>query len=150
MFTNVLVAIDRSTHAQAALREAADIARTQGASLTIVTVYSTTFPVIFNAPMEQTVYDEYAAASTSDAEAILAEAAAALPAGLEATMLKLEGDPAAVVTERATQGRHDLIVLGSRGRGDAASILLGSVSHNVLQHSRVPVLIVHVPDLERV
>ena len=46
------------------------------------------------------------------------------------------------VLEQIERGRHDLVVLGSRGRGTVRSALLGSVSHYVLHRSAIPVLIV--------
>jgi Universal stress protein family len=62
----------------------------------------------------------------------------------------VDGTPAEVILHQAAVGSHDLIVLGSRGRGDLASIMLGSVSHRVVHHSHVPVPVVHVPDENRI
>jgi nucleotide-binding universal stress UspA family protein len=150
MFKSIVVGVDRSEHARAALREAVDIARTQNAALTAVVAYGTTVPWIpALAPMASSVVDEFYKAVHADAEELAKETGAAIPAELHATVLIVDGDPAQAILDQAAAGGHDLIVVGSRGRGDASSLFLGSVSHAVLHHSRVPVLIVHVPSIEK-
>ena len=149
MFTSILVGIDRSEHAHVALSQAVDIARTQNASLTVLVAYSTLMPWGPVAPLPQSAVDEFVAGVQSDAQAIADEARSTIPAELHAEILVVEASPAEALLDQAATGHHDLIVVGSRGRGDAESFLLGSVSHAVLGHSRVPVLIVHVPSVER-
>jgi nucleotide-binding universal stress UspA family protein len=47
------------------------------------------------------------------------------------------------IVEIADEYEAAVIVLGSQGRSTRKSILLGSVSHEVVQHSSRPVLVVH-------
>lgn len=148
MFASILVGIDRSEHAKVALSQAIDIARTQKASLTVLVAYSTLMPWGPVAPLPQSAVDEFVAGVRAEGQAIADEAKAAIPAEVTSSVLVVDASPAEAILDQAIAGGHDLIVVGSRGRGDAESFLLGSVSHAVLHHSRVPVLIVHVPSVE--
>jgi nucleotide-binding universal stress UspA family protein len=148
MFKSIVVGVDRSQHAQAALAQAVDIARTQQSALTVVIAYSTVMPWGPVAPLPQNSVDEFLAGMRADAKAIADETAAAIPKELNPDIRVIDGAPAQAILDQVEAGKHDLIVVGSRGRGDASSLLLGSVSHAVLHHSRVPVLIVHVPSVE--
>jgi nucleotide-binding universal stress UspA family protein len=51
------------------------------------------------------------------------------------------GDPATAILAIAADGVHDLIVMGSHGRGRIHRALLGSVSERVLREAPVPVLL---------
>ena len=51
-----------------------------------------------------------------------------------------EGHPAAVLTDTSTNA--DLLVVGSRGHGAFAGMLLGSVSVHVSAHSHCPVVVI--------
>jgi nucleotide-binding universal stress UspA family protein len=148
MFKSIVVGVDRSQHAQAALAQAVDIARTQQSALTVVIAYSTVMPWGPVSPLPQSSVDEFLTGVRADAKAIADETAAAIPKELKPDIRVIDGAPAQAILEQVDAGKHDLIVVGSRGRGDASSLLLGSVSHEVLNHSRVPVLIVHVPSVE--
>ena len=53
----------------------------------------------------------------------------------------LEGRVAAAICDTADEVEADLILMGSRGRSDLESLLLGSVAHRVLHLARQPVLI---------
>ncbi len=53
-----------------------------------------------------------------------------------------DGRPASVILQVADREKADLIAIGRRGRGGVAELLLGSVSHEIVLHSKRPVLLV--------
>jgi nucleotide-binding universal stress UspA family protein len=137
MFKSILVAWDGSEHAKRALAQAVDLARTQDARLTLLTVA----PPLHVWPGYVPPISE--ADLISAAEKTLAEGEALVPDGIPVSGRAVPGDPGAELLKRAGAADHDLIVMGSRGRGAVRSAFLGSVSHFVLNRTTVPVLIVH-------
>jgi nucleotide-binding universal stress UspA family protein len=142
MFQNILVAIDGSPDADQALAQAIDLARCEHALLTL-------FSAVATPPAAAYIGAGGAAAATlardaeGETEAVLRTAVDRVPDQVSVrTVLSREPVRLALVRQIKT-GRHDLVVMGSRGRGGVRSALLGSVSHYVLNHGQVPVLIVH-------
>jgi nucleotide-binding universal stress UspA family protein len=141
MFHNILVAVDGSPDAEQALTEAIDLADSEHSSLTLITAVTRLPPTIFFAGGEAVgllLEDAH-----TEAEAILRRARERVPAGMPVTTVLTEQPIRSALTRQIVDGAHDLVVMGSRGRGAVRSALLGSVSHYVLHHSPVPVLIVH-------
>ena len=142
MFHNILVAVDGSAHADRALSEAIDIARGSRARLTIITGVPE--------PRAGTMIALASAATAAlgpellkEADGILRAAADRVPDDISVTTILTEDPIRSAIVRRIAEGHHDLVVMGSRGRGAVRSAVLGSVSHHVLHHSPVPVLIVH-------
>jgi nucleotide-binding universal stress UspA family protein len=136
MFRSILVAVDGSAHSARAVAEAVDLATAANGSLALISVGAP--PRIWPSPYTAVVPDselEHAAGKVVD------EAAASL--SMPASKLVRVGRPADEVVAAAREGSHDLIVMGARGRGGVTSLLLGSVSHGVLNQSPTAVLIVH-------
>lgn len=53
-----------------------------------------------------------------------------------------QGSPARTILAYAEETNADVIVIGSRGLGSFGEFVLGSVSHNVVQHAKIPVLVI--------
>jgi nucleotide-binding universal stress UspA family protein len=141
VFLNILVAIDGSEHGAAALRTAAQLAREEHARLTVLTAVP---PAPAFAQLTAP-----GVAALGDAAHLLGEAGARMTKQIEAgpddvsvTSIVMAGPPAQVILERLREGRHDLLVMGTRGLGRVGSALLGSVSQTVLHAAEVPVLVV--------
>jgi nucleotide-binding universal stress UspA family protein len=141
MFHNILVAVDGSPDAEQALTEAIDLAEGEHTPLTLITAVTqlpATAYMTAGEALRRLVEDAHA-----DAEAILRRARERVPDDLPVTAVLTEQPIRAALIDQIAKGEHDLVVMGSRGRGAVRAALLGSVSHYVLHHSPVPVLIVH-------
>jgi nucleotide-binding universal stress UspA family protein len=139
MFRSILVAVDGSRAAARALEEAIDLARGEGARLTLISV-AVPPRRLFSPPYALPVPSE----DQLEAEAlqILERAEKLVPDDVPVSTVLRRGSAAKAILERIEDGEHDLVVMGSRGLGPAGSVLLGSVSRAVLAHSRVPALVV--------
>jgi nucleotide-binding universal stress UspA family protein len=142
VFHNILVAVDGSPHADQALTEAIDLAEGAHARLTLLmAIVPPPAVAYFGATGEAVV--RVIQDAEAEAEAILQRARDRVPDDVSvATVLTRQPVLPALISQ-IKDGHHDLVVMGSRGRGAVRSALLGSVSHDVLHHSPVPVLIVH-------
>jgi nucleotide-binding universal stress UspA family protein len=146
MFRRLLVAIDSSAHAQRALLEAAELAQTNSGRLTVMTVAPepSVWALggdIYGAPLDLSQLHEQVERSY---RMMLDAAAATVPESVPVSTALKHGAPGPAIVDEAKAGDHDLIVMGSRGRGELSSLLLGSVSHHVLQASPIPVLVTRV------
>ncbi len=56
------------------------------------------------------------------------------------------GNPVDVIIEAAETKNCDLIVMGSKGQGGLAGMLMGSTAKKVMQQAKIPVLMVRLPD----
>jgi nucleotide-binding universal stress UspA family protein len=142
MFRNILVSVDGSDHAQRALDEAIDIARAGRGRLTILTAVNQ--PPAWAA---SSIATGAAALSALDLEReavqVMRCAVSCVPDDVPVTTLISRRPIRSALMKAVASGDYDLLVMGSRGRRALAASLLGSVSHYVLNHSPIPVLIVH-------
>lgn len=135
----IVVGVDGSDRASAALRQAVEIALDWEAELTAVVAIPVAtgggamswLPVAVD---RQVLLDDITESLGSAIDKALRGR------DLDVARHVLDGSPAALLTEFSTA--VDLVVVGTRGRGGFAGMLLGSTSQTVLQHSTCPVMTV--------
>jgi nucleotide-binding universal stress UspA family protein len=141
-YRHILVAYDGSPEADLALAHAVAIAQTSRARLALVTVVPPPPLLAWQAPGGlQGMHDS----QQSELDLRLRAAADLVPDDLSLTTRLLDGDPARELLRAAREGDHDVIVMGSRGRGRVSAAVLGSVSNHVMHEADVPVIVIHRP-----
>ena len=138
MFKKMLLATDGSPDAREALKYTRDLALRDDGQVIVVHAFE-----VLPSFLERSRRDELVVRQTIEGERLASEAVQKLQeAGVEVIVEVREGPAADAILRVAEARQPDLIVMGSRGRGELASLLLGSVSHRVLAHAHVPVMIV--------
>lgn len=152
MFRNILVAIDGSAHAARALAEAIDLAERDHARLTIMTSVPDPSSWLLSGGGYGGAVDYAALGQETEREYqdLLERAVSQVPQDVSVTKRLQHGRAGDRILEQMKEGGHDLVVMGSRGRGNVSSLVLGSVSHQVLNAAPAAVLIMHAEGTEAV
>jgi nucleotide-binding universal stress UspA family protein len=141
---NILAAVDGSAESRRAARLARDLAVRSGSELTLVCVIP---PAILPSSPDPDVILPWNLVAFQKAEQRAAqETLKALSKEVESPGLTvncrvLRGSPAEAISKLASSLKADLVVVGSRGKGKVARVLLGSVSDRLAHISKQPVLI---------
>jgi nucleotide-binding universal stress UspA family protein len=143
----IVIGIDDSENARAALRWAIEEARLRGVPVQAVHAWEPPIvaPVVDVGPVPPgplldlpVLMKEMKRAAEELAERVVSEVADEA-SGVEVRPVAVEGRPASALVE-AAEGA-DLLVVGSRGLGGFKDLVLGSVSHQVASHAPCPVVI---------
>ncbi|HEX5465354.1 MAG TPA: universal stress protein [Candidatus Limnocylindrales bacterium] len=140
----LLVAVDGSPDAQKAVALVAATSWPADTSIRLVAVAETipawlALPTEGIPPIDPEAIDR--AAAKELAAALEASAVPLRDAGLTVETVLRTGRPATVIAQEASDAKVDLVVVGSRGQGPFRSMLLGSVSAEVVDAATVPVLV---------
>jgi nucleotide-binding universal stress UspA family protein len=138
----ITVGVDGSDHAQPALEWAVKEAGIRHAPLTVLTVHEVAIsgwtgkPITY--PVDQA--EEEQARHVTEAAAVKAAAELGESKPASVTVRSVTGVAAKELINAS--GDADLIVVGMRGGGGFASLVMGSVSSQVVHHAKCPVVVV--------
>jgi nucleotide-binding universal stress UspA family protein len=144
MFRSIVVGTDGSDTATQAVRQAADLARSVGAKLELVSAYEPVSEARLREERRQAPEDlQWAINPREDVDSTLESAAdIARQAGVEVEVFSRQGDPADAILDVAEEQDADLIIVGNKGMTGAKRFLLGSVPNKVSHHAPCSVLII--------
>jgi nucleotide-binding universal stress UspA family protein len=144
----IVVGVDGSDGSKTALRWAAEEARLRDAELRVVHVFHSESAWRDLAVAEGMTGEQFARVQErlreqdrEQAQELVAAAVREIEDGVNVQSVVLhDHHPAQALVEQAEGA--DLLVVGSRGRGGFAGLVLGSVSQQCLYHARCPVVVV--------
>lgn len=140
MFQKILLATDGSEHAKKATKTTIHLAKTLSQSSIIL------MHVIGRGPtrseLAEANYDVRSLLTMKSQQALRSIKDEITQEGLSISIEVGLGEPAKEIIELARQQKIDLIIMGSRGLSSVEEIVLGSVSHKVIQNAPCPVMVV--------
>ena len=137
----VLLAMDGSDASDDARNLVGSLSWPEASVIRIVSVVEPMSAVLVGiAPYAATEFDDREIAASLESRLADAAELLARPGRTIETRL-LHGRPASAIVEEAADLSADLVVVGSRGLGRLRSMLLGSVSAEVVDHAPCPVLV---------
>jgi nucleotide-binding universal stress UspA family protein len=150
MSMRVVVAVDGSSAADRAIQLAGSIDWPTGTQFRVVMAAEPPEPIISADWVRPSNGDRQQAELEAAASTVLENAARELATTrIDISRRVLRGRAASKIVENATEFRADLIMVGSRGHGTIASMILGSVSAEVVDHAPCPVLVARHSRLTR-
>jgi nucleotide-binding universal stress UspA family protein len=142
----IVVGVDGSDCGRAALEFATAEAAAHGATLRIVCAWQVP-AAAYAGGLSPGVDASVIGVFRDGAEDVVRESVAVtrrLQPALQCEGIAVEGQAADVLLQEARNA--DFLVVGNRGRGGFASLLLGSVSQQVVHHAPCPVIVVREPE----
>lgn len=145
MYRHILIPTDGSRLSKKAIDQGVALAKVLGARVTGLFAAPPPTPLVYDdfVAVGYMSTDEHAKLIGRVARKYLAVVeAAAARAQVSCRTVQVTNDfPAEAILAAARKGKCDLIVMASHGRRGVAEVLLGSETHKVLTHSKIPVLV---------
>ncbi|MDD1771271.1 MAG: universal stress protein [Methanomassiliicoccales archaeon] len=132
----ILVGVDGSENALRAAQMAAEIAKKEGAKVTLVNVIAPSEWALFTGKMTRPLEED-----TIGDERLHAAIEVMKGQGVEFDTTVEFGHPAEIILRIGAKD-YDLIAVGRRGLSGVEEFMIGSVSSTVVHHSKVPTLVV--------
>ena len=145
MFKHILIPTDGSDLARKAVQGGITFAKEIGAKVTVYHAIVGLEPRLYGDAhiidrSSMKAFQERAMEQSRKSMAEIEDAARAAGVGCQ-ILIDRPASPYQGIVESATASGCDVIFMASHGRGDFASLVLGSVTHKVLAHSKLPVVV---------
>ena len=144
MFKHLLVPVDGSDVSKKSLKKVAELAKAEGAAVTLVYVSDSLPPMVYS---DSTLgygvtQKDHQKACDAYAKDVFKKATTLMGASIKAKTLHISNSNLSEgILDGAKKSKADVIVMASHKRTGIKGILLGSETHELIVHSKLPVLV---------